>query len=433
MFKSKFFKTTIILLITSLFTKLLGFIIKLYITRIIGIEGNSYLSIINPLYSLLTQIVTFSFPLTIAKIISDRKYASSKIIINSFYVMIIINVIIILIVGFNANLIATKLLKNPQTNLLIITALLTLPFISISSIIKGYFFGNQKMLPYAFSNILEQLFRLICFSLFLNKIYNYNSYLSVIFIIGLNIFSESFSIFIFYLFLPKKIPLNIKSYYYDYHLNKEIMLLSSPNVLSKIIGNIFYFLEPIILINLLLKQGYTHYFITSNYALYNIYSLSILCLPSFVISALETSLIPELSIKLNNKDKTGFIKRIKKSLFISLLIGITFKIIIDLFGKKIMLLLYHDLSAYKYLNYLNQYFFLYYLEAPINSALTASRKNGIIFITTFISNSVKTLLMIILITLGFHINSLIIAEFFSILVVIVINGIYLKNIIKRLF
>ena len=433
MLKSNFFKTTIILLIASMITKLLGFVIRLYITKIIGLDGNSLLSIINPIYSLLTQIVSFSFPLTISKLISERKYASSKIIVNALYIMIILNILVIFVVGLNANFIATTLLKNKTTNYLIITMLLTLPFISISSIVKGYFFGNQKMLPYAFSNILEQLFRLICFLLFLNKIFNYNGYVSILFIIGLNIFSETFSVFIFYLFLPKKIVFNTKLLNYDYQINKDIIALSTPNVLSKVIGNIFYFLEPIILIHFLLNKNLTYYYITTNYALYNIYSLSILMLPSFIIGAIETSLIPELSKLYKFKNKKAFISRIKKSIFISLIIGLFFMILIDIFGKQLLSVLYHDISAYKYLFWINQYFFLYYLESPINSALTALFKNKIIFITTIISNIIKIILMIIFINLNYKLYSLVIAEFGAILVVLLINGCYLKRIIKDLF
>ncbi len=433
MLKSNFFKTTLILLIASMITKLLGFVIRLYITKIIGLDGNSLLSVVNPIYSLLTQVVTFSFPLTISKLISERKYSSSKIIANAFYIMIAINVLVIVLVGLNGNFIAETLLKNKATNYLILMILLTLPFISISSIVKGYFFGNQKMLPYAVSNILEQLFRLVCFILLLSKINAFSPYLSVLFVIGLNIFSESFSVFIFYLFLPKKLVLNSNSLAYDNQINKDIISLSSPNVLSKIIGNIFYFLEPIILIHLLMKMNYSYYYITSNYALYNIYSLSILMLPSFIIGAIETSLIPELSRLYKLRNKLAFISRIQKSLLLSLIIGLIFMVLIDLFGKQLLMLLYHDIRPFKYLFWINQYFFLYYLESPINSALTALFKNKIIFITTIVSNLIKLFLMMILIKLDFMLYSLIIAEFGAILVVLIINGGYLKITIKDLF
>ena len=38
---------------------------------------------------------------------------------------------------------------------------LTLPFICISSIMKGYFFGLEKMFPTTIANIIEQIVRLI--------------------------------------------------------------------------------------------------------------------------------------------------------------------------------------------------------------------------------------------------------------------------------
>ena len=433
MIKNKFLKNTFILLVASLITKGLGFIIRLYITRIIGIEGNSLLSVINPIYSLLTQIATFSFPLTIAKLISERKYQSSKIITNSLYLMIFINIFIILLVGLNSNFIAIHLLKNSQTNYLILALLLTLPFISLSSIIKGYFFGNENMLPYAFSNVLEQIFRLILFNIFLLKINNYNSYYGILFIILLNIFSESFSVLIFMLFIPRRIKLSNIPWNYEHQINKDIVLLSTPSVLSKIIGNIFYFFEPIIIINILINQGLSYGVITANYARYNIYALSIVMLPSFIMGVLEKSLVPELSKLYQLRDKRLFINRIKKSIIVTLIISMVFKVIIDIFGKEILAILYHDTSSYHYLIFINQYFFLYFLEIPLSCSLLALYKNKIIFVSTIVANSIKVILMVILLKMNLFIYALLIAELVNIMLVILMNYLALRKGIKDLF
>lgn len=431
--QNKFVSTTIILLIGSFITKIIGFIIRIYQTRIIGISGNSYLSIINPTYSLLTSIAVFSLPLSLSKIISERKYKSKDIISNALLIMGIIDISLIILMYFTKDFIAIKLLKNESVKYLLLAISLTLPFISLSSIIKGYFFGNQNMLPYAVSNVLEQAFRLLIFYLFLNKIYNYNHYLGIMFIILSNILSETFSVIIFMFFIPNKLKLSPKLNYYNKLIKDEIISLTTPHVLSRLIGNIFYFIEPIILIHFLKLEGFSSIYITSNYALYNIYSLSILMLPTFFIGAIETSLVPELTKLIKGHNYQGYLKRIKKSLIISLVIGLTFKIIIDIYGKELLILIYHNTDALNYLKLVNKYFFLYYLEAPISSIILSTGNNKVIFKTTVISNIIKLSSLVFLIKLGIGFNSLIISEFINIVYVIITNSYYIKRSIKALF
>ena len=38
---------------------------------------------------------------------------------------------------------------------------ITLPFISTSSILRGYFFGKEKMIPHVLSNVVEDIARML--------------------------------------------------------------------------------------------------------------------------------------------------------------------------------------------------------------------------------------------------------------------------------
>ena len=62
-----------------------------------------------------------------------------------------------------------------------------------------------------------------------------------------------------------------------------------------IIGNICYFLEPILLTNILLINGYSNDYILLQYGAYNAYSISLLAMPSFFIQDISSSLLPEIS------------------------------------------------------------------------------------------------------------------------------------------
>ena len=76
----------------------------------------------------------------------------------------------------------------------------TLPFICLSSILKGYFYGNENMIPFVISNIVEQIIRLL-FIIFMIPKLMVNGVSSVVsFVVLINVFSELASIVCLILF-----------------------------------------------------------------------------------------------------------------------------------------------------------------------------------------------------------------------------------------
>ena len=159
--KNKFLSATFILLIGGFITKILGFLIRIIYTRMVGNAAINLYSLVMPTYSLMLTIATLSLPIVISKLISEAKNKSLKILTNATFITIIINLIMITIIYFTKDFIAITLLHDPRCSILLMAMAFTFPFVSISSILKGYFYGKQKMLPHTISNILEQLIRIV--------------------------------------------------------------------------------------------------------------------------------------------------------------------------------------------------------------------------------------------------------------------------------
>lgn len=283
MLKSKFVKATLILLIGGFISKFLGFILKIIMTRMIGLEGIGLYSLIMPTFGLLSTIAIFSFPIAIGKLVAEEKARTKSIFSSIIPISIIFNIIVIILVISFSSYISEDLLKEPRLYYPIIAISLTMPFIGISSIIKGYFWGKQNMFPYIISNISEQIVRLGLL-IFLIPITLKISLVSCIsFVILVNILSESVSIIIMILFMPKKSKITKSDLLIKKRYIKDIMNISIPSTSSKVIGCIFYFFEPIVLTNTLLFVGYTHSFIINEYGILNGYSLSLLLLPQFFL------------------------------------------------------------------------------------------------------------------------------------------------------
>ena len=132
--KDTFFKTTILLLIGGALTKVLGMIIKIIMSRIVGINGMSLYMLVFPTFSLFMTISQLGLPTAISKLVAEDKYNNKKLILSIIPVSIIINIILMSIILIFAPLIST-ILNNKDT---------IFDFGIVSEIIK-YFFNVVEL------------------------------------------------------------------------------------------------------------------------------------------------------------------------------------------------------------------------------------------------------------------------------------------------
>ena len=78
--KDTFFKSTLILLIGGALTKILGMIIKIIMTRIVGIEGIALYMLVFPTFSLLMTLSQLGLPTAISKVISEDTHNNKSVI-----------------------------------------------------------------------------------------------------------------------------------------------------------------------------------------------------------------------------------------------------------------------------------------------------------------------------------------------------------------
>lgn len=424
--KNLFIKSTLILILSGFLTKILGFIIKVIYTRIIGEYGISLYSIAVPTYSLLLTIATLAIPISISKLVSENKGRSIRILTSAAFLIISINLVLVFVIFLTKDFLAVNLLKEPKASSIIMTFALTLPFVSISSVLKGYFAGKQNMVPHATSNIIEQIVRLIIILVVLPILKRKSDMLAILGLILLTIISEISSIIVFLFFLPKKINFNTKILP-SKKITKDILDISIPTVSGRIIGNIGYFFEPIILTNLLLFSGYNNSYILSEYGAYNAYSLALLTMPSFFIGAIATSLLPEIS-KFNGNNNLKMVKRrIHQSIIFSLIIGIFFSLLIFIFRDKLLFSLYNTTKGSDYIKVLAPFFVLFYLEGVLTSSLQALGYAKVTMNITLYGVIIKLFIMAILSLCHIGIYSLVIAEIINIFFVVFFNFKYLKK------
>lgn len=419
--KNSFIKSVTILILGGFITKALGILIKIITTRIIGIKGISLYMLILPTFNLLINLSALGMPIAFSKLISENKRNTKKLIFSNIPIIFLFNLLLIILTIIFSSFISNNLLHNSNTKISIIAMATVIPFTTISSICRSYFFGKERMFPHVFSNIIENILRLLIIIIVLPKILIYKIKYQVLFLILLNIISEVLSTIILILFLPKTITITKNDFYPNKTYIKDTLKIGIPNTFSRLIVSIAYFFEPVIL-----TQYFSNHIIT-DYGILNGYVLPLILLPSFFTIAISQALLPVISNAFINNNLKLVWYKLNQAILLSLLVGIPTTIILVLKPKLLLSLIYHTTLGSTYLKILAPVFLLQYLQAPLITTLDAIGKSNINLRANILSTIIRISSLLILSNLNLNIYSLII----SIILNIIITTIYLIYKVKR--
>lgn len=408
------YKNIMILLITGALSKIIGMISKIMYTRISGIEVIGLFTLISPCFMLFINLSMFSFPISISKICAEDKYKNEDLLKNAYFLSIIINIFLSIIILLTANKIVS-LLHNNSLKICVISIILIIPFISINSIQRGFLNGKEDMLMPSITNIIEEIIKIILIIIVLPIAIKYNNIIAVTTLILFNVVTELCTVII----LNKKIKNKYvnKNGKIKKYILKDMFKISYQTTSVRLISLIGFFLEPIILTNLLTKQGLDINYITKEYGIINSYILPLLSMPTFFIIAISQALLPNVTKLYANKNNKEFINKIVKLSILSLIIGIISITVILIFPDLFLRLIYNINYGKHYLYLIGPFFLILYIQPVLQVVMQASNKTKKMMYVSIISVSIKYMSLYLFCKNGFGINSLI----YSIMIGISLN------------
>ena len=427
--KNKFITSTIILLAGGFITKILGMFIKIIMTRNIGIDGLSLYMLILPTMSLFINLSQFGLPIALSRLVALNTRNNKKLFFSIIPITIIMNILISIIIILIAPIISNNLLHNNIIKLGIIAISLIIPFTTLSSICRSYFFGKEKMFPHILSLIIENIIRLLFMIFILPKINNLKLEYVIFLLVSSNIISELTSTIVLVLFLPKNVNIKINDLKPNMNYIYDSFKLGIPNVISNLIYSLSFFLEPIILTNIL-TNNYSINYIVREYGIITGYVIPLLTLPSFFTLAISQAIMPYITREYSNKNNKNIRKKITIITIIILIFSTFITIIFELQGKSLLKIIYKTNFGYNYLKVLSPIFIFQYIQSIFIFTLNAIGKNKVIFYLSIISLFARSLSIILL--SFFHIG--IYPYIISIFINIIISTLYLvKKTINYLY
>lgn len=161
--KQTFAKGVLIVMVSQVVIKLMGFIYRVILTNIEGFqdEGNSYYGTGYKVYTFVLALCTTGVSSAIAKLVSEKiavgdNRGAHKLFKTALAIFCIVGVAFGALLFFCAEYIANVILSNPCTAGTMKTLAPAVFFVAIASVFRGYFVGLSNMTAHSKAQIIEQ-------------------------------------------------------------------------------------------------------------------------------------------------------------------------------------------------------------------------------------------------------------------------------------
>ena len=397
-------KNILILLSTGVIAKIIGMFGKIIYTRTAGVKIVSLYTLLTPTFMLIISLCQFSFPIAISKLSAETtdKLDNKKLLISAYIIGYIIDIVLMILIMLTSKLIA-KALNNLILYKVITSVIFIIPFVTTTSIMHGFLHGKEDMFPASITNITEEIIKLLLTIFILPIAIIKGNIYALISIILFNIITELVSILIMNKHIKKYIT-NDKVLF-DKKISNKILKISVPTTLIRLISAFGFFLEPILLTKLLINKGFSYDYITLEYGIINSYVIPILSMPNFFFISIASALLPNITKLYKNNKQKEFKNKIKKLLFLTIILGIFSILIIMLFPKNIMNIIYKAKFGINYIYLLAPFFILLYLQPTLSVVIQSINKTNKLLYISCTSIIIKYLILFITSNLNFGINS----------------------------
>lgn len=307
--KQTFIQGALILFISNIFVKIIGFAYQIIIIRLAGTEAIGLFNMVFPFYITILVLTTAGLPIAISKMVAyqvgQNNYKKAvKIFKISLVLLITSGIFIFLLLVVYGPKILSVLYRDDRILWCFYAMSPGIIIVSISSAFRGFFQGLQDMVPPALAQCVEQIVR---FSLGIYLILRLQSYGIKMIAVGLSIgmiFGELCSLLlIFYLYRKKmkKISLLTKNSFSNHphaskrNIVKELFNFGLPVTLTRLVSSLVLTLEASLIPLTLEKTGFTINQAASIYGQFSGVSFTLLTIPTVLTFSLATSLIPSIS------------------------------------------------------------------------------------------------------------------------------------------
>lgn len=444
--KQTFIQGTLILLAAGIVNRLLGFVPRITLPRVIGAEGVGLYQLGYPFLIVILTVITGGIPIAVSKLVAEAESEGNErrvraVLKVSLLLTVSLAIVFTAICISAAKWITSTLFTDPRVYHTFLAMSPMIVIVAVSSVFRGYFQGRLDMIPTALSTVTETSVRIVTVLLFAWWLLPYGiEYAAAGAMIGVTVGELCGMLVLVLQFWQSKGKYKV----YDkavigtdsrrptvLHTVKRLLRIAVPITGSRLVGSFSYFFESVLTVQSLAAAGIAARVATAQYGVLQGMVIPLLLMPSALTYSLATSLVPSLSEAAARGDHRTIHKRLGQSLRLAFVTGAPFAVLMYVLAEPLCQLVYGNAEAGRMLKLMAPAALFIYFQAPLQATLQALDRPGSALLNTFVGAAVKLSLIC---WLGarpeFGIYGVLLAINANIVLVTVLHWISVKRLLK---
>ncbi|NMB96121.1 MAG: stage V sporulation protein B [Clostridiaceae bacterium] len=381
-----FISGAVILMLSGLVVRMVGFVYRVYLSNLIGAEGMGLFQLVVPVYSLIIMTLTSGITVAVSRLTAQETAKKHHVNINRITLSGIILVVsasflVSLLIFLKIDFVVTTLLKDPRTYSSIFFLIPCIPIIAASSVLKGHFYGRQNVNPPAWSQIVEQItkitFALLALGKYASRGLEYACAAATA-SLALGEIANMLILSVMYILSIKKNKMsgNKRGLMRKRRIIIEIFKIAAPISANRLITSLMSAIELIMIPARLMHGGMNYQNSVELYGKLTGMAMPIITFPALVTSSLATTLVPALSEALSLRSFRTINYRITKSIQLTFVLGFLFMAIFIGYPNEISDLIYRRDNVGEMIYILSFTCLFFYLQQTLNGILNGLGKES---------------------------------------------------------
>lgn len=338
------FKTVALITFFSFLTRILGFVFRIILSRIVGAEGVGLYQVASSVFMVLLTIISSGIPFVISRMSASFRAERQSRKAGSFLsVALIFTLALSLIICFIVFVfqgLFKKLFADDGIMALLFVLLPSLVFSAVYCVFRGDLWGRGNYFALCVTELYEQVIRIVLSLMFIGTAFTaFENAMTLGWTMSVACFFSMLFVVAMFFFYGGKLNKPKKEFF------KPFFIQSAPITLMRVAGSFVQPLVAFIIPARLMAIGYTSAQALSLYGVAMGMTMPLLFIPTTIIGSLSTALVPDISAAIAQNNLHHIEKRITFSMTFALAISSLFVPMFMGMGEQIGLFLYDNVLS----------------------------------------------------------------------------------------
>jgi len=387
----KFYRDSFILTVSNLFTGIIGFVFSILLSKKLGAEGLGLYGLIMPVYGLFLCLASDGLTTALSKIsavyFSRKDFKNLNRTMSATFIFIFMwSLAIAFLVFINSSLIGSYIIKDIRSLNALKVICPAVVFVSLSAILKGYFYGLGEFKIAALIDVLEKVLRLAALLGTIEMLslrYVGSTVTAAYFALAAGECVSFLSLYTAFRIYRERYKTIAAKQQNGLQLLYNVLVISFPLCVNGFVSSLFSTASTLVIPRRLLSAGFPYESVLSLIGKFLGMSFNITSLPAIIIGSISTVLVPDLSISIARNNSWEAEKRIAQVLKIAGLVGISTLVVCLSIPDQLGLLFYSRADLGRFIRFAAISSVIGYMASP-----TFGMLNGLGKQNTVLKNSI---------------------------------------------